>query len=171
MRIFSIILLAACAAFSFSARAFAQQPPPAVPDKLPFNIPYGVPISLDMAKQAAEAALAEAKKRGWPEAIAVVGPSGDLTYFLKMDDTQLASVTISQNKARTAARFRRETQVFFDAFESGHPYVGTLDPALVASIGGIPLIANGKLIGAIGCSGGTGAQDGIVCKAGAAVVK
>jgi glc operon protein GlcG len=171
MRIFGVALLATCAAISFSMQASAQQTPAPIPDKLPFNVPYGAPISLDMAKQVAEAALAEAKRRGWPEAIAVVSPSGDLTYFLKMDDTQLASVTISQNKARTAARFRRETEIFFNQYETGHQYVGTLDPGVVASIGGIPLIANGKLIGAIGCSGGTGAQDGVVCKAGAAIVK
>ena len=99
-------------------------------------------------------------------AIAVVSPSGDLTHFVKMDDSMLASPTIAHNKARTAARFRRDTKGMFDLMETGHPYVMTLDPNLVASPGGIPIIIEGKLIGAIGCSGGTGAQDAVVCQAG-----
>jgi uncharacterized protein GlcG (DUF336 family) len=88
-----------------------------------------------------------------------------------MDGTQVASVLVSQGKARTAARFRRESRLFHNAFETGHPYVATLDPTLVASPGGFPLIAGGKLIGAIGCSGGTGDQDAATCKAGADTIK
>jgi glc operon protein GlcG len=88
-----------------------------------------------------------------------------------MPDAQIASVTISQGKARTAARYRRSTRLFFAAMEKGHPYVATLDPTLVASAGGLPLIAGGKLIGAIGCSGGTGDQDEATCMAGAKMVK
>ena len=88
-----------------------------------------------------------------------------------MDGAQLASIPISQGKARTAARFRRESRVFYNQFETGHSYVTTLDPTLVASPGGWPLIENGKLIGAIGCSGGTGDQDAASCKAGADLVK
>lgn len=103
--------------------------------------------------------------------IAVVDTNGDLVHFLRMDGAQIASVTISQGKARTAARFRRESAVFFKAYESGHPYVATLDPTLVASPGGFPLIENGKLVGAIGCSGGTGDQDAASCKAGADLMK
>jgi uncharacterized protein GlcG (DUF336 family) len=88
-----------------------------------------------------------------------------------MDGAQVASVSISQGKARTAARFRRETRVFYNAYETGHPYVATLDPTLVASPGGFPLVENGKMIGAVGCSGGTGDQDAATCKAAADVVK
>jgi uncharacterized protein GlcG (DUF336 family) len=88
-----------------------------------------------------------------------------------MDGAQLASINISQNKARTAARYRRESRAFFNAYETGHPYVGTLDPNLVASPGGYPLVEGGKLIGAIGCSGGTGDQDAVICKVGADMVK
>jgi len=172
MRRFGLTVLTTCAALSFATQAFAQTPTsaPAVPDKMPFDIPYGAPISVDVAKKAVEAAQAEAKRRGWKMAIAVVSPAGDLTYFLKMDDTQLASVTISQNKARTAAGFRRESEVFFNAMENGHPYVSTLAPYLSASPGGLPIIVDGKLIGAIGCSGALGSQDAVVCKAGAAAV-
>ena len=138
---------AAFAALMFSALVSAQQPAPlpaGVPEKMPFDIPYGTPISMDMAKKAVEAAIAEAAKRGWKMAVAVVSPSGDLTYFAKMDDTQLISSDIAPKKARNAAKFRRETKVFFDAMESGHPYVATLDPDLVASPGGkfIPATLN-----------------------------
>ncbi len=163
------ILAAACAVvIAAGAPALAQQPaaPAPVPEKMPFDIPYGMPISLEMAKKATEAALAEATKRNWKMAIAVVSPAGDLTYFVKMDDTQLVSADIARAKARAAARFRRETKVFFDAMESGHPFVGALDPSVVASPGGIPIVAGGKLIGGIGCSGGTGPQDAVVCQAG-----
>ena len=79
-------------------------------------------------------------------------------------------VPISQGKARTAARFRRESRLFYNAYEAGHSYTGTLDPGLVASPGGFPLVENGKLIGAVGCSGGTGDQDAAVCKVGAEVI-
>ena len=83
----------------------------------------------------------------------------------------VASGPISVGKARTAARFRRESRVFYNAYETGHAYPGTLDPGLVASPGGFPLVEGGKLIGAVGCSGGTGDQDAAVCKVGAEVVK
>jgi len=137
-----------------------------VPDAMPFDIPYGAPISVALAQTAVEAAEAEAARRGWKLAIAVVSPSGDLTYFLKMDNTQLASSEIAPGKARTAALFRRPTQAFFDLMESGHPYVATLRDDVVASPGGIPIVVNGEIIGAIGCSGATGAQDAVACQAG-----
>ena len=154
----------------------AQQPPaqpPAggTPDTMPFNIPYGTPITAERAKQILAAAEAEARKRNWPLNIAVVDTNGDLIHFVRMDGAQVASVSISQGKARTAARYRRETRLFYNAMESGHPYVATLDPTLIASPGGFPLVEGGKLIGAIGCSGGTGDQDALICKVGADMVK
>ena len=103
--------------------------------------------------------------------IAVVDTNGDLVHFSRMEGAQLASIGISQGKARTSARYRRESRAFYNQFETGHTYVATLDPTLVASPGGIPLIESGKLIGAIGCSGGTGDQDAAACKAGADLVK
>ncbi|GAC1338578.1 MAG: hypothetical protein NVSMB26_26160 [Beijerinckiaceae bacterium] len=164
--------------------AIAQQPAPSAapappanapsggtPDKMPFDIPYGLSISADKAKQILEAAEAEAKKRTWKMNIAVVDTNGDLVHFLRMDGAQIASVTISQGKARTAARYRRPTQLFYNAYEGGHGYVSTLDPTLVASPGGFPLVEGGKLIGAIGCSGGTGDQDAAICKVGADMIK
>ena len=159
------------AALLFVGPATAQAPAPApVPDAMPFDIPYGAPISLERAKQAGDAAVAEAKKRNWKMATAVVGPAGDLVYFVKMDGTQYASSAIAEHKARASAIFRRATKTFFDAMESGHPYVMTLD-GMIGADGGLPIIENGKIIGAIGSSGGTGAQDAIVSKAGADTVK
>ena len=149
--------------------------PAAVPDQMPFDVPYGLPITVDRAAQVVAAAVAEAKKspRNWKLAIAVVDPAGDLVYFYKMDQTQAGSITIAQGKARTAARYRRPTEAFFNVMQTpAGAYVATLDAVPpTASPGGIPLVEGGKIIGAIGCSGATGAQDAVACKAGADTVK
>ena len=161
------------AAFLAAGHAAAQPPAPApapVADAIPFDIPYGTPIALENAKKVSDAAMAEAKKRNWKMAIAIVEPSGDLIYFQKMDGTMFASIKVSQGKARSAAIYRRPTKAFFDAMESGHPYVVTLE-GMVGSEGGIPLVEGGKIIGAIGVSGGSGPQDGVIAKAGADTVK
>jgi len=142
-----------------------------IPVEMPFDVPYGMAISLERAEAAVQAAVTEAKKRNWKMNIAVVDTHGDLVHFSRMDGAQLASVTISQGKARTATRFRRESRLFYNAFETGHPYVATLDPTLVASPGGYPLVEGGKIIGAVGCSGATGDQDAVACKAGAETIK
>jgi uncharacterized protein GlcG (DUF336 family) len=155
------------------APATPPAPPSAggTPDAMPFDIPYGQSIGLERAKQVMAAAEAEAKKRNWKMNIAVVDTNGEIVHFSRMEGAQIASGTISIGKARTAARFRRESRLFYNAFETGHPYIATLDPTLVASPGGFPLVEGGKIIGAVGCSGGTGDQDAAVCKAGAEVVK
>jgi glc operon protein GlcG len=181
MRSIVSMTLAACAIAAISSQAFAQAPTPATPpappsaggtpDKMPFDIPYGMSIGLEQAKQLMAAAEGEAKKRNWKMNIAIVDTNGDLVHFNRMEGAQIASVSISINKARTAARYRRETRLFFNAFETGHGYIATLDPTLVASPGGIPLVEGGKIIGAIGCSGGTGDQDALICKVGADLVK
>lgn len=116
----------------------ASPPSEGTPDKMPFDIPYGAPISLERGKQVLAAAEAEAQKRDWKMNIAVVDTHGELLNFVRMDGAQLASITVSQNKARTAARWRRESRVFYNAYETGHPYSGTLDPQLAASPGGFP---------------------------------
>ena len=187
MRLTSTIL-AACAIQAISlalpgASCFAQTqtPTPATPpaqpaaggtpDVMPFDIPYGQSIGLERAKQVMAVAEAEGKKRNWKMNIAVVDTNGDLVHFSRMEGAQIASGTISIGKARTSARFRRESRLFYNAFETGHGFVATLDPTLVASPGGFPLVEGGKLIGAIGCSGGTGDQDAVICKAGADTVK
>jgi glc operon protein GlcG len=172
----SVMTVSAFAAAMLAASlSSAQQGPPnpldAIPDKMPFDIPVGLAIPLDRAQAAIAAAVAEAKKHGWKMNVAVVGPSGDLVAFAAMDGAQLASVQIAQHKARAAARYRRETKIFENAIQMAHfAYITTLDD-VIASRGGIPLVEGGKLIGAIGCSGGTGSQDEASCKPGAATVK
>jgi uncharacterized protein GlcG (DUF336 family) len=175
--------LAACAIVAIASPTSAQTPaaapatPPAqpsaggTPDAMPFDIPYGMSIGLEHAKKVTAAAEAEAKKRNWKMNIAVVDTNGELVQFERMEGAQIASGSISVGKARTAARFRRESRAFYNVYETGHSYVGTLDPTLVASPGGFPLVEDGKLIGAVGCSGGTGDQDAAICKVGAEVVK
>jgi uncharacterized protein GlcG (DUF336 family) len=151
----------------------AQQPNPldAIPDKMPFDIPYGAPISLERAQAAIAAAAAEMKKRDWKMSISIVGPSGDLVALATMDGTQLASVKIGEHKARVAARFRRETKALENGVQLANlHFLMTLDD-VIASRGGIPLVEGGKMIGAIGCSGGTGSQDEVCAKAGAATLR
>ena len=181
MRSIVSMTLAACTMAVLSSPTFAQTPTPAAPpappsaggtpDAMPFDIPYGQSIGLERAKQVMAAAEVEAKRRNWKMNIAVVDTNGELVQFERMEGAQIASGTISIGKARTSARFRRESRVFYNVYESGHPYISTLDPTLTASPGGFPLVEGGKLIGAVGCSGGTGDQDAAVCKAGAEVVK
>ena len=140
-------------------------------DGVPFDVPYGTPINLETARRVMAAIEAEAARHRWKLNIAVVDTHGELVHFSRMDGAQLGSIGVAQGKARTAARYRRESRAFYNAFETGHPYVATLDPTLVASPGGFPIIEGGKLIGAVGCSGGTGDQDAAACKAGAELVK
>jgi glc operon protein GlcG len=152
----------------------AQQPAPpnldAVPEKMPFSTPYGSAISADRANEVIQAAVAEAKKRGWQMNIAVVDSGANLVAFLRMDDAQLASIPIAEHKARAAAKYRRPTKAFEDVVQKfDFKYILSLDD-VIASRGGIPLVDNGKIIGAVGCSGGTGSQDEVICTAGAAVV-
>ena len=114
--------------------------------------------------------MAEAAKRGWQINIAVVDSGANLVTFLRMDGAQLASIAVSEHKARAAVKFRRPTKAFEDAVQkAGFNYVLTLDD-IVASRGGIPLIEDGKIIGGIGCSGGTGSQDEVACAAAAATI-
>jgi glc operon protein GlcG len=141
-----------------------------VPDKIPFDTPYGPPISLDRAQTVIHAAVAEAKKRNWKMNVAVVDSGGNLVGFQRMDGAMLASIQIAEHKARAAATFRRETKQFEDGIQLMHlNYLLAFD-GIIASRGGIPLIEQGMIIGAIGCSGGTDSQDEIVSKAGAAVI-
>jgi uncharacterized protein GlcG (DUF336 family) len=137
---------------------------------MPFDVPYGAPITLDRAEAALDAAVAEAKKHDWKLNMAVVDSGGNLVAFRRMDGAQLASISISEHKARASVKFRRETKTFENGIQLNNlHYVLTLDD-VIASRGGIPLVEGGKLIGAIGCSGGTGSQDEVGCKAGAATI-
>ena len=163
-------LLAAAPAGAQTAAAPAPSPLDNVPDNMPFNTPYGPPISAAHAQAVIRAAEAEAVKRHWQMNLSVVDSGGNLVAFLRMDGAQLASISISEHKARAAVKYRRPTKAFEDGIQkAGFNYVMTLDD-VIASRGGIPLVQNGKLIGAIGCSGGTGSQDEVVATAGAALI-
>jgi glc operon protein GlcG len=175
--VLTIALLAAIATLGTSGQA--QQPPAApaanpldnVPPSMPFDIPYGAPISLARAEAAIEATVAEARKHDWKLDVAVVDSGGNLVAFQRMDGAQLGSIQIAEHKARAAVVFRRETKVWETAIqEKGFNYVMTLD-GVIGSRGGMPLVEGGKLIGGIGCSGGTGSQDEVACKAGVATIK
>jgi len=138
---------------------------------MPFDMPYGSPILLDRAEFAIDTAISEAKKHEWKLNIAVVDSGSNLVAFKRMDGAQLGSIQIAEHKARAAVSFRRETKTFENAIQlNDFRYIATLD-GIIASRGGIPLVENGKIIGAIGCSGGAGSQDEIACKAGAAAIK
>src|ERR1700685_2137483 len=133
-----------------------------VPDKIPFDTPYGPPISLDRAEAVIHAAVAEAKKRNWKMNVAVVDSGGNLVAFQRMDGAMIASIQIAAHKARAAATFRRETKQFEDGVNLMHlNYLLAFD-GIIASRGGIPLIEQGKIIGAVGCSGGNDSQDEVV---------
>jgi len=160
-----------------SAASARQAPQPAdtnpldfVPKDIPFDTPYGAPISLERAQAAIAAAVAEAKRRNWKMNLAVVDSGGNLVAFQRMDGAMLASIQIAEHKARAAATFRRPTKVFEDGINLMHlNYLLAFD-GVIASRGGIPLIENGSLIGAIGVSGGTDSQDDIVSQTGATVI-
>jgi glc operon protein GlcG len=134
--------------------------------------PYGLPITLDNAKTAAAPALAEARKNNWMMAVAVVDPAGNLVYFEKMDGTQTGSVAVAIAKARSAALFKRSTKTFQDTLASGGEGLRVLKLENAVPVeGGLPLLMDGKVVGAIGLSGGTSAQDGQCAQAGANVLK
>ena len=144
-----------------AAPAFAQLPNP-----------YGASVTLDQAKKIAALSVAEAAKNNWKMAIAIVDVAGDHVYFEKMDGTQVASVNIAQDKARSSVRFKRPTKAMQDVLAGGGAGIRFL--ALQGAIpveGGLPLIVDGKIVGAIGASGGTSDQDGLAAKAGADSVK
>lgn len=134
--------------------------------------PYGASIALENARKAATAALAEARKNGWSMAAAVVDQAGDLVYFEKLDGTQAASTSIAVEKARASARFKRPTKALQDTLAAGGEGLRILGlPGAVPVDGGVPIVMDGKIVGAIGLSGGTSAQDGQCATAGAAVLK
>ncbi len=155
---------------AFEERLPSSNPLDAVPDEIPFDVPYGPPISLEQAQAVVQAAVAEAKKRNWKMNVAVADSGGNLVAFQRMDGAMLASIQIAQHKARAAATFRRPTKVFEDGINLMHlNYLLAFD-GVIASRGGIPLIEQGKIIGAIGTSGGTDSQDEVVSNAGAAII-
>jgi glc operon protein GlcG len=157
-------------AIAIEERLTSANPLDAVPDEMPFDVPYGLPISLARAEAAIDAAVAEATRRNWKMNVAIADSGGNLVAFQRMDGAMLGSIQIAEHKARAATTFRRPTRIFEDGIQRMHlNYLLAFD-GVIASRGGIPLIERGAIIGAIGCSGGTDSQDGIVSMAGAAVV-
>ena len=143
----------------------AQQPSAPAP---PPTMPYGAPISLDAAKKVMAAAEAEAMKNNWPMAIVVLDSSGHTVMLHKLDNTQYGSIRVAEDKAHTALDFRRPSKVFEDLVAQGGIGMRTLGLRGATPIeGGFPIVVDGKIIGAIGASGGTAPQDGQVAKAGA----
>jgi glc operon protein GlcG len=126
---------------------------------------YGAPVGVDLARKVAAAAIAEGKKNGWTVAAAVVDTGGNLVYFERIDGTQVGSSEVAIRKAQTANAFKRPSKVFEDAVAGGRNVVMVLPGALPIE-GGLPLVADGRIVGAIGVSGATSAQDGQCAKAG-----
>jgi uncharacterized protein GlcG (DUF336 family) len=142
----------------------------AIPGEMPFDVPYGSPISLAQAQAVIQAAVAEAKNRNWKMNVAVTDSGGNLVAFQRMDGAMLASIQIAEHKARAAVTFRRPTKVFEDGIQLMHlNYLLAFD-GVIASRGGIPLIDQNTIIGAIGSSGGADSQDEVISEAGAAVI-
>jgi uncharacterized protein GlcG (DUF336 family) len=159
MRLRNVLLVIAL--FLCASSAYAQSP-----------TPYGTPITVGDARRVAAAALAEARKHNWNVAVAIVDISGTLVYFEKMDDTQLGSVNVSIGKARSAALFKRPTKAFQDVLAAGGEGLRILRlEGAVPLEGGMPIVIQGMIVGAIGVSGVTSQQDGQVAMAGVTAVK
>jgi glc operon protein GlcG len=147
--------------FLAPASAIAQSP-----------TPYGPSITVENAKRAAAVAVGEARKNGWTMAVAVVDPGGTLVYYEKMDNTQNGSAKVAIDKARSAALFKRPTKVFADRIASGNAGLGVLKIEGAMPVeGGVPLVSEGKIVGAIGLSGDTSEHDGVCAQAGADSLK
>lgn len=153
-----LLLFSAIGLIGFTPLSFAAQPS------------YGANINLEQAKKVATAAVKEAKRMNLKVAIAIVDTGGHLVYFEKADDTQTASAEVSIAKARSASTFRRATKVFENAVANGRTAVLGL-PGAVPIEGGVPIVTNKKIIGAIGISGASSEEDGVIAAAGISVLK
>jgi glc operon protein GlcG len=148
-----ILLGAALVAFAASASAQDRRPD------------YGSAVNTAAAKKIAAGIIAECQKNSWNVAVAVVDTHGFLVYFERMDNTQTASMDIAIGKAKAAATYRRPTRIFMEVINKGGPATATL-PGVFASPGGVPIMVDGKVTGAVGVSGVTGDQDEQCAKAG-----
>jgi uncharacterized protein GlcG (DUF336 family) len=154
MRLDVFAVLSIGSTLALAGAALGQPAPSPAASPAP-QADYGPPITNEQAKAVAAAAFAEARKNNSPMAVAIVGPAGELVYFEKMDGTQLASIEIAQGKARTAVMFRRPSKVFADQYAGRNRAFTTFPEKPVASDGGVPIVVDGKIIGAIGASGGS----------------
>lgn len=161
------VALVSCAVAQTDAPAASASPAPSVPFAAPPQVPYGISIGVAAAKIVAAASVAEAQKNNLNMAIAIVDTGGYLVYFEKMENTQTGSVQLAIEKAQTSALFRRPSKVFQDGVAAGGEGLRLLRLTGTIPIeGGFPLVVDGKIVGAIGVSGGSGAQDNQVAKAG-----
>jgi glc operon protein GlcG len=161
------MLALACALALSAASALAQAPAaPAAPSAA--TLPYGPPITLDQAKRAMAAAELEAAKNSWQVAITILDSGGNIIMFHRVDNAQLSATTVSEGKARTALEFKRPSKALDDAIAGGGAGMRLLALKNITPIeGGLPVIVDGKIIGAIGVSGALSSQDAQVAKAGA----
>lgn len=145
-----------------SASAQAPVPPPA----------YGVPISFEQAKKVMAGAEAEAKKNNWPVVITIVDSGGNLVMLSRLDNAQWGSIEVAKDKARSAVAFRRPTKVFQDLIAQGGANLRLLNLSGASMLeGGIPIIIEGKVVGAVGVSGVTSQQDAQIGQAGIDAMK
>ena len=156
--IIAVVVALFAATVSFAAQAQVPQ--------------YGTSVNLEQAKKALAAAQAEAKKNNWPVAVAIVDLHGFLVAYEKMDNTQTASVQVAIDKAVSAAMYRRSTKVFQDLVAGGGAGTRVMNLRAASMVeGGLPIVVDGKIIGAVGVSGVASDQDGVVAKAGADALK
>ena len=158
-----VLMLGIAGAHAQGTAAPATNPLDVIPDKMPFAEPYGPPISLALAHRYIVAAIEAANSRGWKMNVAVYDSGANLVAFERMDGAQLASISIAEHKSKAAVLYRRDTKIFENAIQHGVTYVTTLD-GMIGSRGGFPIVYDGKVIGGLGCSGGTGSQDEWTCK-------
>ena len=158
------------AAFCIAPARAAQTPPAAAQARPQPQPAYGAPVTLGQARRVADAAEAAARERGFTMAFAIVDPAGALVLFHKMDGTQNGSTEVAIQKARTSALFRRPTRVFSDSVAGGRTAVLSL-PNVIAIEGGVPIMIDGRVAGAIGVSGGTSEQDGEIAAAALAALQ
>jgi len=169
MRKLQTIAIATTLLVGAAIPAGAQQPPPPAP---PPTTPYGPPIGLDAAKKAMAAAEAEAQKNNWPMAIVILDSTSHTVMMERLDNTQYGSIGVAEDKAHSALDYRRPSKVFEDLVAQGGMNLRILRLRGAAPFeGGVPIMADGKIVGAIGVSGALSSQDGQVAKAGADAVK
>lgn len=144
-----------------AAPVSAQQTPP----------PYGAPITLDVAKKIMAAAEAEASKNNWPVVITIIDSGGHMVMMQKFDNTQLASISASEGKAQTSLAFKLPSKALEDAITAGGSGIRLLALKNIAPFeGGLPIVIDGKIVGAIGVSGGLSSQDAQVARAGISAI-
>lgn len=163
-------LLLALAVLAVAAPTWAQTPPTAAPGAVPAPpLSYGAPIGLETAQALIDRAIEAGRARGFRLAIAVVEPSGELVAFGRMDDVQYGSINVAQDKARSAARFRASSASAEERLTGGRIALLAID-GIMPVAGGVPIVVDGKVVGAIGVSGASSAQDDEVARAAIAAV-